>query len=131
GDVSRSPTDGNHGFCTYGRCQGKPCFGFRRIRRVCGRPIRSGRLRPVLQPTKNLSPTALLRINKQEQKRQQGVQDYEGEGPTRSHGLQKNHLSQGEEKEIVRSHENSFVSLRAPTQRRKRTCVRSRLHAGE
>ena len=77
-------------------------------------PIR--RLRPVLQPTKNLSPTALLRINKQEEKRQQGVQDYEGEGPTRSHGLQKDHLSQGEEKqEVIRSYETPFVSVRAPT----------------
>ena len=53
------------------------------------------------QPTKNLSPTALLRINKQEEKRQQGVQDYEGERPTRSHGLQKDHLPQGEEKEEI------------------------------
>jgi len=50
----------------------------------------------------------LLRINKQEEKRQQGVQDYKSKGPIRSHGLQKDHLAQ-EEKEIALTHEIRFL----------------------
>ena len=77
-------------------------------------------------------PKIYRQPRKQEDQREESVQDYKGEGPIRSHGLQKDHLSQDEEKEeVVRTHEILFFSLRAPAQRGKRICVRSGLHAGE
>src|ERR1700757_3903000 len=62
------------------RCLARPG----RTRRICGRPPLSERLRSLLQRAQNLSPTTLLlRINKQEEERQQDLQDYKGEGPIR------------------------------------------------
>jgi hypothetical protein len=68
----------------------------------------------------------LLRINEQEDQRQQGVQDYNGEGRIRADGLQEHDLSQEEEKEIARDHEISFLALHPG--RRKRIRIRCRLH---
>ena len=63
----------------------------------------TGRIRAISTPTTtSLKSTAnhVITINKQEKKRQESVQDYKGEEPIRSHGLQKDYVSQ-KEKEIA------------------------------
>jgi GNAT superfamily N-acetyltransferase len=76
-----------------------------------------GVIRAISTPTTtslNLPPTTLLHINKQEDQRQESVQDYKGEGPIWSHGLQKDHPSQ-EEKEKLGYRAKVFAKARATT----------------
>jgi hypothetical protein len=87
----------------------------------------------LIPTTTNLKSTGnqLLHASKQEVQGQESVQDNKGEGPTRSHGLQEDHVSQKEEEEIAPAHEIAFLSVHLSPKRRKRIRVGFRLHACE
>src|SRR6266516_3387464 len=82
----------------------------------------TGPIRATSTPTTtSLKSTANHAITNTQARREKATRcsDYKGEEPIWSHGLQKDHLSQKEKEEIVRTHEISFLSLHSLTHRKR------------